>query len=372
MSPWGGNPVVTIETMEGAAPNQTTHLSRVSCTPLDSRLHCMFPDGLQEELLQRATIQLHDPDHAGGPVSTWTNTGGITAASDDRPIVFAISQPKWVNYCTEKTRIGKADEPGISPCAPTTPLNPNTALTGLEVCVGTINMLIDDSESIQLIGMGSATVVSQLTRKQCLGSSPGTPEYQAILLLPIKAYPGITDQMLLNFTLHPQYPATLANLHASAAPVVSYNADDFSAIFGQNLVFTHFRVGDTGTPITLKCDTTGTSCAVSDPTSLKASLGTATGNLYFIDDSGITVPMQNLKAGVPTTMQFQPKPAVVAAIVVPPTPAPGGTPAPAPATQPAATQPPTPQPASSAATPPPSSAAPQIIIPRLNSLTVSQ
>jgi hypothetical protein len=340
----------------------------VSCTPLDSRLHCVFPDGLQEVLLQRATIQLHDPDHAGGPVSTWTNTGGITAASDDRPIVFAISQPKWVNYCTEKVRIGKADEQGIAPCTPTTLTNPNTALTGLEVCVGTINMPIDDSESLQLIGMGSATVVSQLTRKQCLGSSPCTPEYQAILLLPIKSYPGITDQMLLNFTLHPQYPATLANLHASAAPVVSYNADDFSAIYGQNLVFTRFRVGDTGAFITLKCDTTGTSCVVSDPTTLKASLGTATGNLTFIDDSGIAVPMLNLKAGIPTTMQFQPKPVVVAAIVVPPTPAPGGTPA----TQPTATQPPVPQPASSPATPPPSSAAPQIIIPRLNSLTVSQ
>lgn len=367
MSPWGGNPVVTIETMEGDAANQTMHLARVNCTPMDSRLHCIFPDGLQEELLQKATIQLHDPDHAGGPVSTWTNMGGITPTSDSRPIIFAISQPKWVNYCTEKARIGKADEPGLAVCAPTTPLNPNTALTGLEVCVGTINMPTDDSESIQLIGMGSATVVSQLTRKQCLGSAPGMPEYQAILLLPIKAYPGITDQMLLNFTLHPQYPATLANLHASAAPVVSYNADDFSAIYGQNLVFTHFRVGDIGASIALKCDTTGTSCVVSDPTTLKANLGTATGDLYFIDDAGIAVPMQNLKAGIPTTMQFQPKPQVVAANVVVPTPAPVGAPAPPPPVP----QPASPQPASVPATPPPSSAAPQIIR-NLNSLTVSQ
>ena len=88
------------------------------------------------------------------------------------------------------------------------------------------------------------STIGAFTEIPCAGASDELPEYQARIALPGTQYSLLTDLMSITFSTDTQHPATLLNLHSSAAPVVENVTSDDLNFFGQNLVFTQLLVGD--------------------------------------------------------------------------------------------------------------------------------
>lgn len=273
-TPWGSNTVVTVE---GTVPDTTGgSLYRLPCQPLDSRLRCSFgtlPDAIVHG---PKTIQVRDPDHAGGvPISasySWTDD----QARQEKFVVWELPQPRWLSSDPTKT--------------------PDTLI----VCVYIIN---DKGRTFELRDATAGATIKTFTTpagNDCATVPTDKPVWSGEVKFTLAEFAKLTDQM----TLYPTTgatgrPATLLNLRSSASPLITNSSDDLTHFAGTNLVFPNINIGGKSYPVT--CDPFGTSCSIT--AALPSNLG-ASSAIYFTDASQIPVVAFKNTAGTIAQWQY--------------------------------------------------------------------
>lgn len=312
-SPWSGNVLVMAAIPR---PDEDTNVScthknstkpikpsiiRLSCHSMTStvRLICSFPHPLECDLASPVTIELHDADHAGGPVSA-----RATLRKDDGSkqfIVWSLQQPRWLT----------SDEKGSVP--------------EYLVCAEFAN---DDGDGFAL-GTASGQPKAKLTFSHNLPECPSSAHlWSGGVKMRLDDYVSLTDHMtIVQLDSHGNSvgeAATLLNLHAAGEPMVNVASTDSLQWYGQNLIFGRLMQVGGGKAVAITCDPAGGSCQVMPPAQAKASkktggatptpapppLGSSGGPIYMIytnaKKSSFIIPVMKNTNGAIAPFQYMP------------------------------------------------------------------
>jgi hypothetical protein len=279
-SPWGGNATVLAEFDQSTS----TRLLRLSCSAIDGmRLSCRMPAVLKSALESDISFEVHDPDHAGGPVSATISIIKKPGGSEFFR-VWSQQAPRW--------------KQGLDSSGKSTTL--------LSFCATFANTSGTDSFALGYANgatIGGPDFQFHHDSPNCPKPSQGGASFwSGELAIPIVSFPIITDQMSLVRVGQPDPPATLLFLRSAVQPTVFSASDDYKHLYGQGLVFPQMRVGDSQSIIPLTCDPAGTSCHA-DPS---ANLGTGSGPVYLQTSDGIAVTLMKNTNGVVAAFGFVP------------------------------------------------------------------
>ena len=252
---WGSRVRVTVQSHES-----DSRLLPLDCKTQLGRLVCpVKDDDLQFDLMTNGfTIEVRDPDHAGGTAlygilsrdGCLDSTGRqITDPACQQPSLWSYSQPAWKH--------------AESATAPDFAGQPDTLTMDLWL------RNVDNTTQVTLMS-GSVSVIPP-TNITCPTVTSSTADNlqtcHALLQIPGYLYPSLPDRMTLQFssTIPKQVlegPAVVLNgIFSAAAPMVTQVSADSKSFAGQNLVFNQLQVGS-DPPLGLICDYRGLACTV--------------------------------------------------------------------------------------------------------------
>lgn len=219
---------------------QGLQLIRLFCHPVSGsvRLVCNFPL-LANYFIRPVTIEVHDADHAGVPVSARVT---LEPPDSQHFIVWSVSQPRWVT----------SNEKGTKP---------------VFVLCTVIKKAADGDQFVLGYANGTPLTKKEFKFNENEQDCPKDPTFGSEgVELPADDYVNLTDQMTIVRENAEgavmSNPATLLNLHAAGEPLVNAVSSDYLQMYGQNFVFgSQLRIGG-GNPVPISCDPAGSSCQV--------------------------------------------------------------------------------------------------------------